>query len=98
MNIHLVQNSLFPSPKNCTIWGAGVISFSDCAVNITQPVGVITSPGFPQPYQNGINCTWNIQLPIGQLIQLNFLHFKIENVNFNDVEECQWVILLQANG
>ena len=69
---------LFPSPKSRTIRGPGVISFSDCAVNITQPFGVITSPGFPQPYQNGIDCSWNIQLQIGQLIQLNFLHFDVE--------------------
>ena len=54
------------------------ISFSDCAVTITQPFDVITSPGFPQLYQNGIDCTWNIQLPIGQLIKLNFLHFDLE--------------------
>ena len=55
-----------------------VISFSDCAVTFTQPFGVITSPGFPQLYQNFIDCTWNIQLPIGQLIQFNFLHFDVE--------------------
>ena len=52
-----------------------VYSFSDCAVTITQPFGVITSPGFPQLYRNWIDCTWYIQLSIGQLIQLNFLHF-----------------------
>ena len=66
-----------------------VISFSDCHVTITQPFGVITSPGFPQLYQNGIDCTWNIQVPIGQLIQFNFLRFDVENV-------CRWVILLQT--
>ena len=42
-----------------------------------QPLGVITSPGFPQPYSHGIDCTWNIQLQIGQLIQFNFSHFDI---------------------
>ena len=56
-----------------------VISFSDCDVTITQPFGVITSPGFPQPYKIGIDCTWNIQLSNGQLIQFNFLHFDVEN-------------------
>ena len=55
-----------------------VISFSDCAVIINQPFGVITSPGFPQPYRNGIDCTWNIQLSVGNLIQFNFLHFDIQ--------------------
>ena len=58
-----------------------VISFSECAVTITQPSGVITSPGFPQPYRNAIDCTWNIQLLIGQFIQFNFLHFDVN---------CEW--------
>ena len=57
-----------------------VISFSDCAVIIDQPFGVITSPGFPEPYQNGIDCTWNIQLPIGQLIEFHFLQFELHNL------------------
>ena len=55
-----------------------LISFSECAVTITQPFGVITSPEFPQPYQNGIDCTWNIQLSIELLIQFKFLHFNID--------------------
>ena len=38
---------------------------------------MITSPGFPQPYRNGIDCTWSIQLSIGQLIQINFIHFDL---------------------
>ena len=55
-----------------------VISFSDCAVTITKPFGVITSPGFPQFYKNGIDCTWHIQLSFGLMIQFNFLHFDVE--------------------
>ena len=54
------------------------ISFSDCAVAITQTSGVIASPGFPKSYRNGIECTWNIQMPIGQLIHFNFLHFDLQ--------------------
>ena len=62
-----------------------LISFSECAVTIIQPFGVITSPGFPQFYRNGIDCTWNIQLLIGQLIQFNFLHLDIP-----DYSSCGW--------
>ena len=54
-----------------------LISFSECAVTITQPLGVITSPGFPHSYRNGIDCTWNIQLSSGQLIRFNFVHFDV---------------------
>ena len=56
-----------------------IISFSDCAFAISQPLGVITSPGFPRAYRNGIDCTWNIQLQIGQLIDIRFLHFELDD-------------------
>ena len=62
-----------------------VISFSDCAVTIAWPFGVITSPGFPQSYRNSIDCTWNIQLPIGQLIELNFLHFDLDPLEWYEL-------------
>ena len=54
-----------------------VLSFSECAVTIIQPLGVITSPGFPLPYRNGIDCTWNIQLQIGQRIDISFPFFEL---------------------
>ena len=57
-----------------------VIQISECAVTITQHFGVITSPGYPEFYQNGIDCTWNIQLSIGQFIQINFLHFDVDSL------------------
>ena len=40
---------------------------------------MIASPGFPQHYRNEIDCTWKIQLSIGQLIQFNFLHFDLQS-------------------
>ena len=67
-----------------------VTSFSECAVTITKPFGVVTSPGYPQPYRNGIDCTWRIQVSMGQLIQFKFLHFDVDH----DVElsylGCRW--------
>ena len=69
-----------------------IISFSDCAVTMTQLLGVITSPGFPHLYRNGIDCTWNIQLQIGQLINITFLHFALDNYwTFNtEYTEEEW--------
>ena len=63
-----------------------LISISECAVTLTVPFGVITSPGYPQSYRNGIDCSWNIQLSSGQLIQFNFLHFDVESTI-----SCGWV-------
>ena len=67
-----------------------LISFSECAVTITQPLGVITSPGFPQPYRNGIDCTWNIQLQIGQLINISFLHFELADEDQPTYDQPAW--------
>ena len=67
-----------------------LISFSECAVTIKEPLGVITSPGFPQPYRNGIDCTWNIQLLIGQLIQFNFVHFDVHEKWYMEIGTCYW--------
>ena len=53
--------------------------FSDCAVITSKPFGVITSPGYPQSYQNGVDCTWLIQLPIGQLLEMIFLQFQLDS-------------------
>ena len=44
-------------------------------MTLSQTHGVITSPGFPQNYLDGTNCTWLIRLPLGQQIEINFLHF-----------------------
>ena len=56
-----------------------LISISECSVTVIQPFGVITSPGFPQTYRHGIDCTWHIQLQIGQLIHISFLHFELRS-------------------
>ena len=46
---------------------------------MTEPFGVITSPGFPQPYRHSVDCTWNIQLQIGQQIDISYLHFELQD-------------------
>ena len=53
------------------------VRFLDCAIITTDPIGVITSPGYPHPYRNGIDCTWLIQLQLGQLIAINFQEFVL---------------------
>ena len=67
-----------------------VTLFSECAVTVTKPFGVVTSPGYPQPYQNGIDCTWRIQLSVGQLIQFNFLHFDVDHDVQVSYLGCMW--------
>ena len=59
----------------------------DCCVNIRGHYcsecnclvgGKITSPGFPQHYENYLNSIWLIQVPPGQRIQIHFLHFDFD--------------------
>ena len=53
-------------------------STAECDMILDQSNGVITSPGFPQRYRDFIDCTWLIQLPFGNFIAMNFLHFDIQ--------------------
>ena len=49
-------------------------SCSDCNCLAS---GVITSPGFPGNYDDNLDLTWLIQVQIGQLIDIRFLHFEL---------------------
>ena len=58
----------------------------DCCVNVNTDScsdcnclgsGVITSPGFPGNYDDNLDLTWLIQVQIGQLIDISFIHFEL---------------------
>ncbi|XP_033326417.2 cubilin [Megalopta genalis] len=40
--------------------------------------GVIESPNFPDKYQDLLNCTWVIEAPLGNKVNLTFSHFELE--------------------
>ena len=44
-----------------------------CGGNLTQRIGTILSPGFPEPYLNSLNCVWKILVPEGSGIQVKSL-------------------------
>ena len=59
----------------------------DCCVNIRGQFcsecnclvgGKITSPGYPQQYDNFLNTIWILQVPPGQRIQIHFLDFDFD--------------------
>uniref|UniRef100_A0A8C9LFB5 Cubilin n=1 Tax=Pavo cristatus TaxID=9049 RepID=A0A8C9LFB5_PAVCR len=52
-----------------------------CGESLTGSEGTITSPGFPDVYPHGINCTWTINIQPGYLIRLTFTSF---NLPFDD--------------
>ncbi|XP_054002675.1 cubilin [Hylaeus anthracinus] len=43
--------------------------------------GVIESPNFPDNYEHNLNCTWEIDAPLGNRVNLTFSHFEMESVN-----------------
>ncbi|XP_078037937.1 cubilin [Augochlora pura] len=40
--------------------------------------GVIESPNFPDKYQDILNCTWVIDAPLGNKVNVTFSHFELE--------------------
>lgn len=60
-----------------------------CGDTLTSPSGSITSPGHPNNYPHGVNCTWYIRVIPGNLIRLSFDSFNLEyhvDCNFDYVE------------
>ena len=49
-----------------------------CGGELTEPKGLIYSPNYPQKYPKRTFCSWNINLPKGSRIILNFLAFDLE--------------------
>ncbi|KAL6069282.1 hypothetical protein STEG23_019741, partial [Scotinomys teguina] len=49
-----------------------------CGEVLTAARGVIKSPGFPNIYPSGVNCTWHIDVQQGQLIRLVFDSFYLD--------------------
>ncbi|XP_024431584.2 cubilin [Desmodus rotundus] len=50
----------------------------ECGKILTEPTGIIQSPGHPNIYPHGINCTWYIVVQPGYLISLIFRRFHLE--------------------
>lgn len=57
---------------NCYIYD------TECQNKLRGYYGVIESPNFPNKYEHSINCSWIIDAPIGNTINLTFSHFDLE--------------------
>lgn len=44
-----------------------------CGGVLTKRKGTILSPGYPEPYDNNLNCVWKITVPEGAGIQVSAL-------------------------
>lgn len=68
---------------NCYFYDA------ECYNRLRGYYGVIESPNFPNKYEHFANCSWTIEAPIGNTINLTFSHFELEgviNMNMNETD------------
>ncbi|XP_042234787.1 cubilin-like [Homarus americanus] len=61
---------------------------TDCNRVVRGPRGVITTPGFPDPYPLNRNCTWTIVAPLGNSINASFSSFVLEDHINQETNEC----------
>ena len=59
---------------DCCLMNVNTDSCSECNCLVS---GVITSPGFPGNYDDNLDLSWLIQVQIGQLIDISFIHFEL---------------------
>lgn len=57
---------------------------------------MIESPNFPNNYEDNANCSWIIEAPIGNRINLTFSHFEIERSH--EVGNCNFDYLQIMEG
>ncbi|KAG2464901.1 CSMD1 protein, partial [Polypterus senegalus] len=50
-----------------------------CGGTLTKRRGTILSPGYPEPYDNNLNCVWKITVPEGAGIQIQVISFATEH-------------------
>ncbi|XP_046466404.1 cubilin [Neodiprion pinetum] len=58
--------------------------------------GVIESPNFPNNYPNHENCSWLIEAPMGNKLNITFSHFDLEQSHFD--ESCLYDYLTIKEG
>lgn len=51
-----------------SLWGFALTV--PCGGVLTARKGTILSPGYPEPYDNNLNCVWKVSVPEGAGIQV----------------------------
>lgn len=59
---------------------------------------MLESPNFPNQYEHSTNCSWIIEAPIGNRINLTFSHFDLEGSSESTSTNCQFDYLLIMEG
>ena len=65
-----------------------ICAFSGCDHTYTSPHGNLTSPGYPDNYENNLDCTYIVTVQQKYDIILTFLYVDIEYSGFH--EPCRY--------
>lgn len=65
-----------------------------CGGVLTKRRGTILSPGYPDPYDNHLNCVWKVFVPEGTGIQVRRHSFVacLKNILNDDWLKCVWLL------
>lgn len=65
-----------------------------CGGVLTKRRGTILSPGYPDPYDNHLNCVWKVFVPEGTGIQVRRHSFgaSLKNILNDDWLKCIWLL------
>ena len=65
----------------------------ECGKVLTNFLGMLTSPSYPENYANNLSCQWTIKTDPGTKIQLRFTDFE-----FEDHSDCRYDYLELFDG
>lgn len=57
-----------------------------CGGKYSETAGIIMSPGYPQHYDIGRQCIYEIESDLGKAIVLDFIDFDIEDTSYPDCD------------
>ncbi|KAG7199007.1 hypothetical protein KM043_013159 [Ampulex compressa] len=60
--------------------------------------GVIESPNFPNKYEHSTNCSWLIEAPMGNKINLTFSHFDLEGQSGHSNCQYDYIEIKEGTG
>uniref|UniRef100_A0A671QBB2 Suppressor of tumorigenicity 14 protein-like n=1 Tax=Sinocyclocheilus anshuiensis TaxID=1608454 RepID=A0A671QBB2_9TELE len=63
------------------------IAAGSCGESLTAPTGNFTSPNFPSFYPPLLDCNWNINVPAGRRIKIEFSMFRVKEPGV-DTSSC----------
>ena len=64
-------------------------------LEIEDTSGILLSPGFPLDYPNGFHCGWNLNVPTGTQVTLQFWAFDIEvKITLFQIPNMYYVIMI----